>query len=469
MKIVWSDLARLAVGLVGDIEIEGHVCPIDRAPRARYFVFAPEPMCCIGCLPRDPAGCIEVFTADMLTLPHGSVRIRGRLERLDGDPSGFQFQLHNARIDAASLLSNVFSRRRALGAGALLCLAAAAPAPDAPTEADIEAAARRVIAGMTTVDVHSHAGGVIGVSRVQNHVPFSAVAAPMQQGGMAVLCMAAVPDSPTHKIMPDRLIRPFRDPEPGELYAFTQQALARVHDLARVQNFTIIDTPAALRATRSDAPGLVISSEGADFLEGQVDRVDEAVKRWRLRHLQLTHYRVNELGDIQTEEPVHNGLTDFGAAVIERCNKIGVVVDVAHGTFALVQRAAKVTRKPLVLSHTSLSINPTPAPRSRLISAEHARLIAGTDGIIGIWPPASIFPNLDRLAAGIRRMTDVVGVAHVALGTDMRGLVGPSILPNYDRLPFLVAAMQRQGFSEADIQAILGGNYLRVFEASLKV
>ena len=70
---------------------------------------------------------------------------------------------------------------------------------------------------------------------------------------------------------------------------------------------------------------------------------------------------------------------------------------------------------------------------------------------------------------GIRRMTDVVGVAHVALGSDMRGLVGASIFPDYDRLPSLVAAMQRQGFSEADIQAILGGNYLRVFEASLKV
>ena len=51
-----------------------------------------------------------------------------------------------------------------------------------------------------------------------------------------------------------------------------------------------------------------------------------------LRHLQLTHYRVNELGDIQTELPVHNGLTDFGAAVIRRCNQVGLVVDVAHGT-----------------------------------------------------------------------------------------------------------------------------------------
>ena len=45
-----------------------------------------------------------------------------------------------------------------------------------------------------------------------------------------------------------------------------------------------------------------------------------------------THYRVNELGDIQTEAPVHGGLTDAGAEVIRRCNRRGLVVDVAHGT-----------------------------------------------------------------------------------------------------------------------------------------
>lgn len=62
----------------------------------------------------------------------------------------------------------------------------------------------------------------------------------------------------------------------------------------------------------------IIAAEGADFLEGQPDRVDEAYRRWALRHLQLVHYRVNELGDIQTEPPVHGGLTATGAEVIRR-------------------------------------------------------------------------------------------------------------------------------------------------------
>ena len=115
-----------------------------------------------------------------------------------------------------------------------------------------------------------------------------------------------------------------------------------------------------MRAARAGTASTIISAEGADFLEGHLDRVDEVHANWALRHLQLTHYRVNELGDIQTEPPVHGGLTDFGADVIRRCNRLGIVVDVAHGTYDLVRRAASVTTKPLVLSHTSLADSPRP-------------------------------------------------------------------------------------------------------------
>ena len=206
----------------------------------------------------------------------------------------------------------------------------------------------------------------------------------------------------------------------------------------------------------TDAPGVIIASEGADFLEGRLARLDEAHRRWTLRHLQLTHYRVNELGDIQTEPPVHGGLTDFGAEVIRRCNQLGVVVDVAHGTMDLVRRAASVTTKPLVLSHTSLTGRP--GPHSRQISAEHAKLVAGTDGVIGIWPPRGIFPHLLAMAAGITRMAGVVGIDHVGLGSDMSGLVGGSAFPDYDRLPALAEALLEVGLSERDVGKVLGGN-----------
>ena len=85
----------------------------------------------------------------------------------------------------------------------------------------------------------------------------------------------------------------------------------------------------------------------------QIERLDEAYQRWALRHLQLTHYRPNELGDIQTEPSVNGGLTPFGAEVIRRCNQMGIVVDIAHGTYDLVKKAAAVTTKPLVVCVSS--------------------------------------------------------------------------------------------------------------------
>ncbi|ANN74564.1 peptidase M19 [Bordetella bronchialis] len=193
--------------------------------------------------------------------------------------------------------------------------------------------------------------------------------------------------------------------------------------------------------------------------------MDDAWRRHGLRHLQLTHYRVNELGDIQTAPPVHGGLTDFGAEVIRRCNRLGIVVDVAHGTPDLVRRAAAVTARPLVLSHTALGARPS--RYSRAITPEHARLVAGTDGVIGIWPVAATFPTLAAMAGGIRAMADAVGVRHVGVGSDMLGLVGPSVLDSYRKLPLLAQALRDAGFTREEAGMILGGNYARVWAASL--
>ncbi|HEX6960065.1 MAG TPA: membrane dipeptidase [Ferrovibrio sp.] len=358
------------------------------------------------------------------------------------------------------------TRRQALAAGTALGLFAWASLPLSASAAAAEnPETLKLLSGAVTIDMHSHAGSVIGLRRIETHAPFSAVAEPMREGGMAVICLAIVADSPATRATKDRRIRPFRQPAPGELHDYAQRAFARAHAMIGAEGLTLIADAAGLRNARSARPGALIASEGGDFLEGRLERLDEAYDRWRLRHLQLTHYRVNELGDIQTEPAVHGGLTAFGAEVIRRCNGRGIVVDIAHGTFDLVKRAADVTTKPLVLSHTSL--NHAPGPRSRTVSPEHAKLVAQTGGVIGIWPPSTIFPNMDALATGMARMADVVGVDHVGLGSDMMGLLSRSALPNYRHLPALAAALLARGFTPADMLKILGGNYLRVALATM--
>jgi membrane dipeptidase len=286
----------------------------------------------------------------------------------------------------------------------------------------------------------------------------------MREGGMAVISLAVVADHPATRIE-DKRIRPYREPAPGEMYAYIGNAFTRLQALVRREGLGIVTDRQSLAAASGAHPAVIVTSEGGDFLEGSADRVDEAHERWQLRQLQLTHYRVNELGDIQTEPRVHGGLTDSGVAVIRRCNRRGIVVDVAHGPYELVKRAAEVTEKPLVLSHTSL--NPKPARFSRTISPDHARIIAETGGVIGIWPPTTIFPDMTALAEGIARMVDVAGIAHVGLGSDMMGLLSPAAFHSYSQLPELSGALLARGFSAEETVKLLGGNAARVFGATL--
>jgi membrane dipeptidase len=351
----------------------------------------------------------------------------------------------------------VLDRRRLLAAAAVL----AASGPLRTRAAEAIDGANALVTGRLTIDIHSHAGGFLREASV-----VGPVVEEMRAGGLAVACLAIVADGPTHKVFPDRTIHPVREPSPGELYSWSVGAFGRLLSLAQAQGAQVVGSTADLRAAPAGgAPAVIIASEGADFLEGRLDRVDEARVKFGLRHLQLVHYRPNELGDIQTEAPVHNGLTDFGAAVIRECNRLGIVVDVAHAPYELVKRAAETTTRPLILSHTSLS--PAPGPRSRLISADHARIVAGTGGVIGVWPPASIYPTVDAMAAGMARLAQIVGVDHVGLGTDMRGLTGPSVLPSYRSFPLLAQALLARGFSAEDAGKILGGNYARVFSATV--
>jgi membrane dipeptidase len=460
------------------VEICGWMIPLDPAASAAdYFVLAADEPCCGGCVPRDPYSCIEVTPREPIALASGPIRLRGRLIRLIDDPAGWRYRLESAeQVAVSSLPVSAMSRRAFLASGAALGLAACAPgrfaqytdARNAPNPGEHEPASWRASAGTLTIDMHSHAGHVI-VSRdpaVGARRPLTPVSTPMRAGGMNVICLAIVTDTVVVHVSADRKrFEAWRAPQPGELYKLGQTEFARAKELVEREQLGIVTSAGMLASANTRGPCVIIAAEGADFLEGQLERVDEAYSLHHLRHLQLTHYRVNELGDIQTEAPVHGGLTDFGADVVRRCNKLGIVVDVAHGTYDLVKRAASVTTKPLVLSHTALAAHP--GPRSRLITADHARAVAETGGVIGVWPSSGSFHDLDAMAHGFRRMADVVGVEHVGLGTDMLGFINPPVLRSYEQLPLLGAALLAAGFSQQEIGQMLGGNYRRVFEASL--
>ncbi len=440
MRLSWHDLGTAKAGRADGRTVEMTGWPIAATlsqRRGDYFLLMAEPNCCAGCVPVNRQAVVEVFAGQELDFGKGALHLSGTWRLMSDDPEGWRYQLHDAKAVARL-------KRRALFASPLFCLPVGALAQTAEGVA---------------VDIHSHAGNLTRASYGRGG--FSAVAEPMRQGGVSAACLAVVSDSPIIQLTNGRL-RPSRDPRPGELYEFTQRAFETLHRLARAEGMAIVRSAADLRAARAGRPVVIVSSEGADFLNGKIERLDEAHERWQLRHLQLTHYRPNELGDIQTEPSVHGGLTDFGAEVIRHCNARGIVVDVAHGTFELVKKAATVTTKPLVLSHTSLSDRQE--AWTRRITSDHARVIAATKGVIGIWPVGSYFPTMTSFAEGFAKLAEIVGVDHVGLGTDHSGLVGASVLPGYADVPKLAASL-RTKFTAEETTKILGGNYRRVFEA----
>lgn len=481
----WAGIrSDAAVALHGKIvEIVGWMIPLDPAAEAAdYFLLAADEPCCGGCVPRDPLSCVEVIGVEPVALCAGPIRLCGRLVRLYDDPAGWRYRLDCAKRVSESVvspgLSSTLSRRAFLTSGTALCLTACMPGrfrrytgthdESALASADSEPARWQASAHAITIDMHSHAGRVI-VSRdpaIGAHRPFVPVSAPMRAGGMNVICLAIVTDTTVTHVSADRKrFEAWRAPQPGELYLLGQQEFARAKALIEREQIEVVTGSHAFAPPDAPGPRAIISAEGADFLEGQLERVDEAYTLHHLRHLQLTHYRINELGDIQTETPVHGGLTELGANVVRRCNTLGIVVDVAHGTYDLVKRAAAVTTKPLVLSHTALATHP--GARSRLITADHARVVADTGGVIGVWPSSGTFHDLQAMAHGFRRMADVVGVDHVGLGTDMLGFISPPVFRSYEQLPSLGSALLEAGFSQFETEQILGGNYRRVFEASM--
>jgi membrane dipeptidase len=344
------------------------------------------------------------------------------------------------------------------------CAGTRSEAPAAKAEESPYPAAAKLLREHVSVDVHTHAGPDGVISRTA--APSDAIARSMRAGRLAVLCLADVPDGPILGRDASNVLRALRQPEPGFLYQHHLERLAWVDELCAKHGIRRVLTPGDVKAAhRAGAPAIIMDVEGLDFLERKLERLEESYQRG-VRTMQLVHYTPNDIGDFQTGAVAHNGLTPFGADVIRVCNRLGVVVDVAHATADTVKQAAKATSRPLLLSHTALrgskAQGETPLVE-RQITPDHARAIADTGGSIGIW---HFFPSPERYAEGLKEMADVVGVDHVSIGTDAASSAG--LFPKYDAFPGLVDAMLRGGFTADETAGIVGGNYLRIFAASVK-
>lgn len=223
-----------------------------------------------------------------------------------------------------------------------------------------------------------------------------------------------------------------------------------VHDRNELQSF--IDDRKSNKQLASGYLGV----EGGHCLEGKLENVD-GIWNAGVRMMGPTHFFDNELGG-SAHGVSGEGLTDFGKQVVKRMNELGMIIDVAHSSEAIIDDVLAMTTKPILTSHTGVKgmLN-----SQRNLSDDHLRGIAETGGLIGVafFPEAIGDPSAENIVNTMKYVKDLVGYQYVALGSDYDG----SVTTQFDctGFPLLVEEMLKQGFTEEEIRGIMGGNVKR--------
>lgn len=332
-----------------------------------------------------------------------------------------------------------------------------------------------IVAETIGIDTHNHIDVPL---TTDTPGPTLDLAAELKRSGLSAICMTFAVDY-------QKLVNP------GDAYTRFRNGLWAMDQQLKLNHTRRALNLADLRAAHKKHEPIVIQSvEGGHFLEGKIDRLAEAYSLG-LRHLGLLHDNDASvpLGDVYTNAPKYGGLTAFGSDVIKECNHLGILIDLAHANLETTTAALKITKHPVIVSHTGLDTqlgsNPEMARmmRPRLISKEQAKLVADNGGVVGVWTHLADTPL--EYAQNIRALVDVIGVDHVAIGTDTK----LALPPRPDGSPqgpgrfgqrtnqawpdqkdgfyyAVVDAMLKTGFTKEEIGKIGGGNFCRVFDVA---
>ena len=251
---------------------------------------------------------------------------------------------------------------------------------------------------------------------------------------------------------------------------------------------------------------VVLTVEGGHQIASDL-AVLRMYRRLGIRSMTLTHFRNTNWADSSTDNPAHNGLTEFGKEVVREMNRIGMIIDVSHVSDKTFYDVLEVTNKPVIASHSSCRAL-CDVPRN--MSDDMLRALARNGGVVGInfgarflnpkdahglkpniaqiaatepdlqgtmldefaakdyftrnWSHAAIgSATVEDAAAHIDHVAKIAGIDHVGIGSDWDGIDRvPQGLEDVSKMPALTAALLKRGYSEAAIKKIMGENFSRV-------
>ncbi len=299
--------------------------------------------------------------------------------------------------------------------------------------------------------------------------------------------------------------------------AAVQATIEQIDDVYRLvarypETFELAFTPADIeRIHKKGKIASLIGMEGGHSIDNSL-QVLRMTYTLGARYMTLTHTKNTDWADAAFDKPAHHGLTPFGEQVVLEMNRLGMLVDLSHVTADTMRSALKVTKAPVIFSHSSayaLCASERNVPddvlhmvtlnggvvmvtflpgylteRGRLamasLDAEEARLktlypadSAQYKDAVEAWKKAHPSPHeasLSDAADHIDHIRKVAGIDHVGIGGDYEGFRGPPEgLEDVSCYPALLAELMRRGYSKDDIKKVAGQNLLRVFKEAEKV
>ncbi|MCI0336386.1 MAG: dipeptidase [Acidobacteria bacterium] len=202
--------------------------------------------------------------------------------------------------------------------------------------------------------------------------------------------------------------------------------------------------------------------EGAHALGGDLNNLDRLYDAG-YRMIGIAHFFDNEMGG-SAHGAAKGGLTEKGREMVRRMQEKGVFVDLAHASPKVIDDVLGMSTRPVIVSHTGVKGT---CDNRRNLSDEQLKGIAKTGGLVGIgyWDTAVCGRDANAIARAMRYTVDLIGVDHVALGSDFDGAV--EVPFDTTGLVQITDALLQEKFGETDIKKIMGENVIRVLQTYL--
>ena len=232
--------------------------------------------------------------------------------------------------------------------------------------------------------------------------------------------------------------------------------------LAAVDSAADLDKLRAARQTTLRSVGAMLTIEGLQNLEGKASNLDRLYDAG-FRMAGLTHFFDNELAG-SMHGLKKGGLTPFGRNIVRKMEAKGMIVDIAHLSHTGVAEVLAMATRPVVSSHGGVQAT---CKVNRNLTDDEVRGVAKTGGVIGIgsWDGAICSTDPRAAAKAMKHVRDLVGIQHVALGSDYDGAT--TVRFDTSQLVQVTQALMDEGFTAQEIRAVMGENALRVIRAGL--